>query len=226
MNNPCVELQAVNKRYESGPETITILENLDLNVEMGESVVITGPSGCGKTTLLNIIGGLDYADSGYIRLSGIDLSDLDETQRSEVRRNQVGFVFQFHYLLRDFTAIENVMLPAYMGNLRKNKAIARGRELLEAVGLQDRMNHYPHELSGGERQRVALARALVNDPPLLLADEPTGNLDPAHSRGVQDLIFTMSETLHKTLVIVSHDNELTSRSTRHLVLEHGALQIA
>ena len=224
MNNACIEVRRISKRFRSGPETITILDNLDLRVERGESVVVTGPSGSGKTTLLNILGGLDYADGGSVTLSNIDITDLDETERAEVRRKLVGFVFQFHYLLRDFTALENVMIPAYMDMKRKRPAIERAEELLNLVGLSGRLRHYPHQLSGGERQRVALARALVNDPALVLADEPTGNLDPGHSKEVEDLIFSMSEQLRKTLVVVSHDRDLTSRAGRHLVLDGGALR--
>lgn len=224
MSSVAVRLTSVTKRFQSGPELITILDRLDLEIHTGTSVVITGPSGSGKTTLLNIIGGLDSADEGLVNLEHTDLTHLDETGRAAVRAGMVGFVFQFHYLLKDFTAIENVMLPAYMRDGRKRRSLEMAESLLELVGLAERTGHYPHQLSGGERQRVAIARALINDPPVLLADEPTGNLDPDHAQGIEDLIFSTSERLGKTLVLVSHDLKLAARADRHLVLSRGELE--
>ncbi len=224
MSSCAARLIGVTKRYASGPEIITVLDRLDLTVSAGESVAVTGPSGSGKTTLLNIIGGLEAPDSGSTVVAGIDLASLDEDRRAELRGRHVGFVFQFHYLLRDFTAEENVMLPAYMQGISRRRAAERARRLLAKVGLDDRRGHYPHQLSGGERQRVALARALINDPSILLADEPTGNLDPEHSLEVEDLIFAMSEDLGKSLIVASHDLRIADRADRHLVLRNGELE--
>ncbi len=219
-----IEVTGVTKRYSNGPEVLTVVDNLDLAVGVGESLVISGKSGSGKTTLLNLIGGLDRPEKGSIRLDGREITGLDEEELAETRGRIVGFVFQFHYLLKDFDAIENVMLPAYLLGASRNDAREKARELLDKVNLSNRPNHYPHQLSGGERQRVAVARSLVNDPKILLADEPTGNLDDEHSREVEDLIFDLSERMGKTLVVVTHDERTAGRGMRRNVLRNGTLE--
>ena len=224
MSEPVVEARSLVKRFSVGPETITVLSGLDLVVSAGESVAITGQSGTGKTTLLHIIGGLDKPDSGSISLGGTEISSLEEERLATFRGTYIGFVFQFHYLLKDFTAEENVVMPAYIQGMSRRKAAKRAKELLSQVGLYDRCNHYPHQLSGGERQRVALARALVNEPSVLLADEPTGNLDPDHSQEVEDLVFALPERLGNSLIVVSHDPEIAARADRHTIMAHGRLE--
>ena len=219
-----VLLRGVTKRFRSGPETLTILNELDFSAEAGSCIAITGPSGSGKTTLLNIIGGLDHPDSGTVLLSDLLISGLDEEELARVRSERIGFVFQFHYLLKDFTAAENVMLPAYMKGVKRRAAITRAKDLLGQVGLSGRIHHFPHQLSGGERQRVALARALVNEPSVLLADEPTGNLDPDHAAEVSDLIFSVRDEFGTTMIIVSHDESTAARAEKHYILEGGALK--
>ena len=224
MNDPVVEARSLVKRFSVGPETITVLSGLDLQVFAGESVAITGQSGTGKTTLLHIIGALDKPDLGSISLGGAEIGSLEEERLATFRGAYIGFVFQFHYLLKDFTAEENVVMPAYLQGMGRRKAAKRAKELLSQVGLLNRSNHYPHQLSGGERQRVALARALVNEPSVLLADEPTGNLDPDHSQEVEDLVFALPELHGNSLIVVSHDSEIAARADRHLTLSHGRLE--
>ncbi len=219
-----IEISGVTKRYSNGPEVLTVIDELNLSVREGESLVISGQSGSGKTTLLNLIGGLDKPDEGSIQLSGKEITNLDEESLAETRGRTVGFVFQFHYLLRDFDAVENVMLPAYLLGMTKREARERARQLLDSVRLSNRPNHYPHQLSGGERQRVAVARALVNDPRILLADEPTGNLDDEHSREVEEIIFGLSEKMGKTLVVVTHDSRTAGRGMHRRELKNGILE--
>ena len=212
------------KNYTSGTETLQILKGISLNVEEGSTVTVSGHSGSGKTTLLNIIGGLDRFDSGILEVSGRDIHNLSETAHSAYRQKQIGFVFQFHYLLKDFTALENVMLPAYMSGLRKKDAIEKALVLLKDMKLENRVKHYPSQLSGGERQRVAAARALVNDPDIILADEPTGNLDSANSALVAELLFAGAEKWNKTLIVVTHDENVANRAKIRYTLENGLLQ--
>ena len=208
-----VHIENLEKTYVSTGETLTVLKALDLSVEEGSKVVITGESGCGKSTLLNIIGGIDSATSGIVRSGGRDITALDENAQADYRSHFLGFVFQFHYLLKDFTALENVYLPAYMAGVSKKDAISRAERLLEDVGLQDRLHHLPSELSGGERQRAAVARALINDPHLILADEPTGNLDPVNAEIVGNLLFSIADKYRKTLIMVTHDQNLAAKGS-------------
>ncbi|HAK44557.1 MAG TPA: lipoprotein-releasing system ATP-binding protein LolD, partial [Spirochaeta sp.] len=172
-----LKLTGVRKTYETEAEELLILRNIDLEINAETTTVITGESGSGKSTLLNIIGGLDRADSGNIEVGGRSIESLNENQLSDFRKRQIGFIFQFHYLLKDFTCLENVMMPFFMAGNSRKEAAAKAESLLERVKLGERMTHYPSQLSGGERQRAALARALINDPEIILADEPTGNLD-------------------------------------------------
>ena len=221
-----VHIENLEKTYISTGETLTVLKALDLSVEEGSKVVITGESGCGKSTLLNIIGGIDSATSGIVRSGGRDITALDENAQADYRSHFLGFVFQFHYLLKDFTALENVYLPAYMAGVSKKDAISRAERLLEDVGLQDRLHHLPSELSGGERQRAAVARALINDPHLILADEPTGNLDPVNAEIVGNLLFSIADKYRKTLIMVTHDQNLAAKGSVRYSIAGGKLEAA
>ena len=221
-----VHIENLEKTYVSTGETLTVLKALDLSVEEGSKVVITGESGCGKSTLLNIIGGIDSATSGIVRSGGRDITVLDENAQADYRSHFLGFVFQFHYLLKDFTALENVYLPAYMAGVSKKDAISRAERLLEDVGLQDRLHHLPSELSGGERQRAAVARALINDPHLILADEPTGNLDPVNAEIVGSLLFSIADKYRKTLIMVTHDQNLAAKGSVRYSIAGGKLEAA
>ncbi len=218
-----VELHNVSKEFQSGPATLTVLNGVTLGLVKGEVAVVTGSSGSGKSTLLNLIGGLDTVTSGEIAACGYPVHTLNESEITDFRARSLGFVFQFHYLLKDFTALENVFLPAYMLGESKSSCRGRAAELLTEVGLGERLDHYPSELSGGERQRAALARALINRPPLLLADEPTGNLDAATSAMVEDVLLQLVRSHGVTLLLVTHDEGLAARGDRRFTLERGVL---
>ncbi|MDR0390254.1 MAG: ABC transporter ATP-binding protein [Spirochaetaceae bacterium] len=228
IQNTIIEVKDAIKTYASPSETLRILTGVSFSLDRGSSLAITGESGCGKSTLLNILGGLDRFDSGSVRIfspktGSIELGSLSEHGLTAYRRNQIGFIFQFHYLLRDFTALENVMLPAYIAGMPKKAALERAGTLLDDVKLGERSHHYPSQLSGGERQRVAVARSLVNDPDLVLADEPTGNLDPGNSGLVAELLYGLTEKWGKTLIVVTHDHALAARAERRYVLQSGIL---
>lgn len=220
-----IKIIGLQKKFETEAEELLILRNINLEIVSGTTTVITGESGCGKSTLLNIIGGLDRADGGSIEISGINLDTLNETQLSEYRKNRIGFIFQFHYLLKDFTCTENVMMPFFMAGNSRKEALQKAEELLERVKLTERRTHYPAQMSGGERQRAALARALINEPDIILADEPTGNLDEENSRVVENLLFDMVSEFGKTLVLVTHDNELALRGNDEYHLLKGELHL-
>ncbi|MFW6215025.1 MAG: ABC transporter ATP-binding protein [Alkalispirochaetaceae bacterium] len=223
MDEPAVALRGVEKRFLSGAEELRILREVDLTIEAGEAVGVTGESGSGKSTLLTIIAGLDRPTSGSVMVAGKELSSLSEEELSRLRARRVGFVFQFHHLLKDFTALENVLLPGLMIGGSRKELEARAKELLGVVGLSNRLTHVPSQLSGGERQRVAVVRSLINRPALLLADEPTGNLDEGNSAYVADLLFRLVEETGTTLLLVTHDARLAARCPRRLLLEHGGL---
>ena len=214
------------KNYESGAETLHILRGVNFDAEKGSTVAISGQSGSGKSTLLNVIGGLDRFNSGTVEVAGTDISGLSESGLSYYRQRRIGFIFQFHYLLKDFTALENVMLPAYMTGLKKKDALEKARLLLDDMKMDSRAGHFPSQLSGGERQRVAVARAMVNDPDIILADEPTGNLDPANSDMVAELLYAGAEKWGKTLIVVTHDKTVAYRAKLHYALEGGLLEPA
>ena len=202
-------VENLEKTYVSQSETLTVLKNLSFSVNKGSKTVIVGESGCGKSTLLNIIGSIDKATSGKITAGPWDVTNLSEDECSKYRASFIGLVFQFHYLLKDFTALENVYMSAYM--------------LLADVGLKDRMNHLPSELSGGERQRVAVARALINSPSLILADEPTGNLDPENAVLISNLLFEMADKYEKTLILVTHDEKIAEKGSEIYKIIQGNL---
>lgn len=224
MNSEIVlELKNIEKTYRSSGETLTILKDLDLSLERGKKCVIVGKSGSGKSTLLNIMGGLDDATAGSVIVNGMDICGMNDKQRNEFRKKVLGLVFQFHYLLKDFTALENIFIPAYMAGISKKDAMEKARALLEEVGLSDRADHLPSQLSGGERQRVAVARCLVNEPEIILADEPTGNLDPENALLIGDMLFSLSEKHGKTLVLVTHDMNLASKGDVRYSIENGKL---
>jgi lipoprotein-releasing system ATP-binding protein len=225
MNNGNVMVNAENiiKNFVSGNESLHILRGVSFAIPLGLSAAISGSSGSGKSTLLNILGGLDRSDGGKAVVGGAEITALPEKALSEYRSKKIGFIFQFHYLLKDFTALENVMLPAYIAGMKKKQATERAMALLEDVNLASRTGHYPSQLSGGERQRVAVARSMVNDPDLILADEPTGNLDPDNSAMVAQLLYASAEKWGKTLLVVTHDEKLAARASSRYILEKGLL---
>ena len=210
------------KTYQDGKTTTNVLNHLDISINSGERIAIVGTSGSGKSTLLHILGGLDVPTSGEVWLHGQRINDLNETQRGELRNQYLGFIYQFHHLLAEFTAIENVAMPLLM---RKAVPIAAARqqsiELLEKVGLGHRLTHRPGELSGGERQRVAIARALVTKPSLILADEPTGNLDYANAQAVFEILSELQKDFNTALLMVTHDRQLAQLADKQLALQNG-----
>ena len=223
-----VEAQALTKTYTGGDgATITVLDRVDMAVDRGEMVAIIGASGAGKSTLLHLLGALDRPTAGGVRIAGHDLAGLDDDALSALRNRTVGFVFQFHHLLREFTAIENVMMPLRIGGMDEANARRRASSLLERVGLGGRMTHRPSAMSGGEQQRTAVARALAADPAVLLADEPSGNLDHMNSELLHDLFAELARELEIAMVIVTHNRALAARADRILQLEDSRLaQIA
>ena len=212
----------ITKTYQDGKTTTNVLNHLDISINSGERIAIVGTSGSGKSTLLHILGGLDVPTSGEVWLHGQRINDLNETQRGELRNQHLGFIYQFHHLLAEFTAIENVAMPLLM---RKAVPIAAARqqsiELLEKVGLGHRLTHRPGELSGGERQRVAIARALVTKPSLILADEPTGNLDYANAQAVFEILSELQKDFNTALLMVTHDRQLAQLADKQLALQNG-----
>ena len=226
MNEPLVECRGLGKTFVSAVEELHVLDGLDLTVERGSRVAITGASGCGKSTLLSILGGLDRATGGTVRVDDWRLDSVLERELTEYRAKTVGFVFQFHYLLKDFSALENVALPAYMHGEKRGEAYGRASELLSDMGLGERLDHLPAKLSGGERQRAAIARALINRPSLVLADEPTGNLDAQSARTVRELLYDLSHRYGTTLILVTHDQELAAEADIRYTLQGGRLSLS
>lgn len=220
-----IEISGLEKTYITDSEQLTILKDLDLTVEEGSKNVIVGESGSGKSTLLNILGGIDTITQGTVIAGSWNLAKLNENQIAEYRSKFLGLIFQFHYLLKDFSALENVYMPAYIAGLPKKEAIERAQELLNDVGVYERKNHLPSQLSGGERQRVAAARSLINNPSLILADEPTGNLDPANALMIGDLLFSMVDKYKKTLLLVTHDYNLAKKGDNCYKIIDGKLKI-
>jgi putative ABC transport system ATP-binding protein len=217
-----IEIQQVTKIAPTGTHVVEILKGIDLSIPRGQFVAIMGPSGSGKSTLLGLMAGLDAPTSGRIVLDGVDITGLDEDRLASVRGRKVGFVFQSYQLIPTLTAEENILLP-YELNGGNGQGPARARELLEAVGLIERRDHYPVQLSGGEQQRVALARAFMVRPPILMADEPTGNLDSANGRHILDLLIELNRREQTTLVLVTHDAELAACADRRVTLRDGRI---
>lgn len=219
-----IEAIGVHRSYEGvGAEPVSVLRGVDLRVESGEAVAIIGASGAGKSTFLHLLGALDRPTDGEVLVGGQAISRLDDTRLAAVRNAHLGFVFQFHHLLREFTAVENVMMPRLIGGAEPGEARERAEALLGSVGLDHRFEHKPSELSGGEQQRVAVARALANEPLALLADEPSGNLDHHTSEALHDVLFGVREERNLSMVLVTHNLELAGRADRILLLEDGVL---
>ena len=222
MNN-IIECRSLCFSYTEGSNQTTILSNLKLDVKSGESIAILGPSGCGKSTLLNLIAGLDTPSSGDVLINNSNITKLNEQDRTELRANTFGFVYQFHHLLNDFSSVYNVAMPLLIKGVDKESAVAQSEKLLTRVGLENRLSHKPSELSGGERQRVAIARAMVVEPDCLLADEPTGNLDAKNAKDVLELILELNENNTSSLVIVTHDQNIAKKMNRTLTLSNQQL---
>lgn len=218
-----IKAESISKTFEGTRKPITVLRDLDLGVGEGEVIVILGASGAGKSTLLHILGTLDDPDSGKVLIRGKDPRECSARELNEIRNSELGFVFQFHYLLPEFNALENVGMPAILQGAGRDEAEGRALELLGEVGLADRISHRPAELSGGEQQRVAVARALMNNPAIVLADEPSGNLDERNSEGLHTLIGELSRLKGQSFVIVTHKKELLEKADRRLLLKDGRL---
>lgn len=222
--SPVISCRHLSKVYTQGPQRVEVLTDINLDVQPGECVAIVGSSGSGKTTLLNMLGGLDTPSGGEIRVAGQDLASLGERQRGQLRNRYLGFVYQFHHLLGEFSALENVAMPLLIGGSSVAVATARATELLEHVGLGHRLSHKPAELSGGERQRVAIARALVGSPACVLMDEPTGNLDRRTAEGIHDLMKTLNQQFATSFVVVTHDEQFAASLDRVWLLRNGMLE--
>jgi lipoprotein-releasing system ATP-binding protein len=223
---PIIQAHRLVKTYADVVGQVNVLRGIDLTIAPGESVAIVGPSGSGKSTLLHLLGGLDEPSSGHVCIKEHNLQTIDETQRCQLRNHQLGFVYQFHHLLPEFTALENVAIPLLIGGNTPAQASEAARDILTRVGLADRLTHKPAQLSGGERQRAAIARALVHRPDCLLADEPTGNLDHHTAEKVFAILYELKASLGTSLVIVTHDLQLAANMDRMLLLEDGILKPA
>ena len=225
MNNMIIKLEDVDKFYMETGNKLHILKKLNLEVKRGEFVSILGKSGSGKSTLLNIMGLLDKIDGGKIWIDDKEVSSLNETERNNIKNHFLGFVFQFHYLMSEFTALENVMIPALLNNFKNKSEIEKeAKELLERVGLAERMKHKPNQLSGGEKQRVAIARAMINKPKLILADEPTGNLDEDTGEMIFSLFRKINKERNQSIVVVTHARDLSQITDRQIYLKRGVLE--
>ena len=221
---PVIDCRALCKSYVEGGNQLTVLSNINLMIKAGEKLAIIGASGSGKSTLLNMLGGLDAVSSGEVIVSGHSFVTMSESESAQWRNQQLGFVYQFHHLLGEFTALENVAMPLLIGGIKRGEAQRRARAILERVGLGERLKHKPSTLSGGERQRVAIARALVSEPSCVLMDEPTGNLDADTAETVLQLLLELNAELLISFVIVTHDRDIAAQMDRVLVLEKGELR--
>lgn len=221
MSEVLIRAKGLRKRYSQGTSELEILKGVDMTVSAGESICIVGSSGAGKSTLLHILGTLDRPSEGELYFGGTNILDLSEEEVAKLRNREMGFVFQFHHLLGEFTALENVMIPSRIAGDSKAAAKVKALELLEMLGLSDRANHFPNELSGGELQRVAIARALVRRPKILFADEPTGNLDSQNSQMIQNLFFNLKERYGLALVVVTHDLNFAHKFSRMIKISDG-----
>ncbi len=216
----CLDL---GKTYTEGPQSLEVLRQISLRVKQGEQLAILGTSGSGKTTLLNLLGGLDLPSRGRVIVAGQDLAEVDETERGRLRNLYLGFVYQFHHLLSEFTALENISMPLLIAGYSRKEALQKSQIMLQRVGLLDRASHKPSELSGGERQRIAIARALVTEPACVLLDEPTGNLDRNTALNIQDLMSDLNEKLDISYIVVTHDEAFADTLDRKLFLRDGML---
>ncbi len=223
-NTAVLRARGVCRSFREGATTLEVLTGVELTVARGERLAVIGASGSGKTTLLQILGGLDRPNAGVVEIAGRDIHALSESERSALRNRTIGFVYQFHHLLPEFSALENVAMPLLVRRERTSTAVARARDLLTRVGLAERLNHRPHQLSGGERQRTAVARALVTSPALVLADEPTGNLDGRNAEQLFALMLELNREFGTSLVVVTHDGRLAARMDRVLELTGGSLR--
>ena len=225
MSNEILRLENIEKYYSGSVDKLHIIRNLNLSVEEGEFISILGRSGSGKSTLLNVIGLLDKIDGGKIFIDGKEVDVLSDSEKDRLKNKMLGFVFQFHYLLPEFTALENVMLPALIDDFsNKSEIEKRAMELLKSVGLEERVHHKPSQLSGGEKQRVAIARALINSPKILLADEPTGNLDEETSETIFNILRNINKNRKQTIIVVTHSKDLAQISDKKLYLKKGVLE--
>jgi len=224
-DNICLKTVGLCKSYISGSEELQVLKGVDLTVNIGELIIIVGVSGVGKTTLLNLLGALDRPTSGNVFYKDQDIFKLNDRDLAKFRNQEIGFVFQFHHLLPEFTAIENVMMPTMIAGMDKEESLKLARELLQIVGLEGREHHRPTELSGGEQQRVAVARALINNPKVILADEPTGNLDRKTAEAMHDMIFRLNREMKQTFIIVTHNEHLAQRSDKTIGLTDGKAEV-
>lgn len=220
MSSVILAARQISKAYRGGVKEVMAVDRASCEIRRGESIAVVGPSGAGKSTLLHLLGGLDHPTTGSVTLDGIDIYKLSDRDRARIRNKRIGFVFQFYYLLPEFNALENVMLPAMIGGKSVNQ---RARQILKTVGLENRMTHKPGELSGGESQRVAIARALINEPEILLCDEPTGNLDSVTSESIFRLLFDIKAKTNTALVIVTHDESITKLTDSVLRLKDGRI---
>ena len=218
-----LECRSLSFNYGDGNSKTSVLKNLDFRVKTEERIAIIGQSGCGKSTLLNLLAGLDMPSQGEVLIDNKNIANLKERQRTELRAKNLGFVYQFHHLLKDFSAIYNTALPLLINDFDKNEALTKAENILKKVGLESRTNHKPSELSGGERQRVAIARAMITEPACLLADEPTGNLDERNAKDILDLIIELNSNQHTALLIVTHDLSIANKMSRQLELTDGHL---
>ena len=223
MNNIILSSQQLSKSYNDGAAEVHVLKGIDISIARGDRVAIIGPSGSGKSTLLHLLGGLDRPTNGDVFINEVNWQKVNEKQRCRLRNQHLGFIYQFHHLLPEFTALENVTIPLMLSNMDVKKAEQQARDMLEQVGLKHRLEHKPSQLSGGERQRVAIARALVRQPHCVLADEPTGNLDQTTAGKVFDLMLELNKKMNTALVIVTHDLQIAKRMDKVLVLHEGTI---
>ncbi len=225
MHDFIIQAEGVHKSYSIGANRLHVLRGIDLSIQQGESISMIGASGAGKSTLLHVLGGLDRPDSGKVSIEGVDFYSMNAQRRASIRGLKVGFIFQSYQLLPELTLLENIVLPSMaVRRLGRNEAEKRATALIEQVGLKDRLPHRPSELSGGEQQRAAIARSLMNEPDIILADEPTGNLDSKTGEGVLDYLFHLCSSENRTLVVVTHNEALSARCMRQLTIQDGLLR--